>query len=153
MLAFAHQLGVLDRGANQWPVAPVRPGRPRRGAGFVRWLDRHGTRCSNLSERSVCIKFGPAAMRIDDPQIPPERMKAFAAAGHWVETTSNEELERVATANPDKLALVDPRVRLTYAEYYGRARRLAARFIAMGLNGDDVVAIQLPNWTEFAIAA
>jgi acyl-CoA synthetase (AMP-forming)/AMP-acid ligase II len=90
-------------------------------------------------------------MHIDDPQITPERMRAFTEAGHWVDTTHNEELERVAAETPDKLALTDGRLRLTYRQYYARSKALAARFIAMGLTPDDVIAVQLPNWSEFAV--
>ena len=91
-------------------------------------------------------------MKIDDPQIPLERMQAFTDAGHWTETTSNERLQAAAETEPDKIALVDPRVRLSYAAYYGRAQRLAARLERLGLTSEDVVAIQLPNWSEFAVA-
>jgi acyl-CoA synthetase (AMP-forming)/AMP-acid ligase II len=91
-------------------------------------------------------------MRIDDPQIPPERMREFERAGHWISTTSNEELDRVAAGTPARIALVDVRGRLTYAEYHRRVRRLAAHFIALGLTAEDVIAVQLPNWSEFAIA-
>ncbi len=91
-------------------------------------------------------------MRIDDPQIPPERMQEFLRAGLWIETTTNDELERAAAKTPGKLAIVDSRVRIDYAAYYARAQRLASRFVKMGLTSDDVVAIQLPNWSEFAVA-
>ena len=40
---------------------------------------------------------------------------------------------------------------LVYATYARRSRRLASLFISLGLTGDDVIALQLPNWTEFAI--
>jgi non-ribosomal peptide synthetase component E (peptide arylation enzyme) len=69
-----------------------------------------------------------------------------------VETTSNDVLEQRAQETPDKLAIVDGRVRLSYGEYYRRAERLAAHFVGLGLGAGDVVAIQLPNWSEFAIA-
>lgn len=91
-------------------------------------------------------------MRVDDPQISPERMREFAAAGHWLESTSNEELERAAQRTPAKLALVDRRERLSYADYFARAQRMASHFVALGLTADDVIAIQLPNWNEFAVA-
>ncbi len=91
-------------------------------------------------------------MRIDDPQIPPSRMQAFMEAGYWTEATTNEWLEAAARAHPEKIALLDPRTRLDYATYYKQAERLAARLAALGLTADDVVAIQLPNWNEFAIA-
>ena len=91
-------------------------------------------------------------MRIPDPPIDPARIAQFVDEGYWVETTSNDVLERWARETPDKLAIVDGRVRLGYGEYYRRAERLAAQFVALGLGADDVVAIQLPNWSEFAVA-
>jgi non-ribosomal peptide synthetase component E (peptide arylation enzyme) len=91
-------------------------------------------------------------MRIRDPPIDPARIARFVEEGSWVETTSNDVLERRASHTPDKLAIVDARVRLWYREYYRRAERLAAHFAALGLGVDDVVAIQLPNWSEFAVA-
>ena len=90
-------------------------------------------------------------MRIDDPQIPPSRMREFREAGHWIDETTNEWLEAAARTHPQKLALVDRRARLDYAAYHVRVVRLAARFVALGLTGEDVVAVQLPNWNEFVI--
>ena len=90
-------------------------------------------------------------MRIDDPQIPPSRMKAFREAGYWTEATTNEWLEAAARAYPERIALQDRRGRLDYASYLRRAERLAARLVTLGLTADDVVAVQLPNWNEFAV--
>jgi hypothetical protein len=89
-------------------------------------------------------------MRIPDPPIDPARIVQFMREGYWVETTSNDALEQRARGTPDKLAIADGRVRLGYGEYYRRAERLAAHFVALGLGADDVIAIQLPNWSEFA---
>jgi len=91
-------------------------------------------------------------MRIPDPPIDPARIVQFMREGYWVETTSNDALEQRARGTPDKLAIADGRVRLGYGEYYRRAERLAAHFVALGLGADDVIAIQLPNWSEFAVA-
>jgi non-ribosomal peptide synthetase component E (peptide arylation enzyme) len=87
-------------------------------------------------------------MRIDDPQITPERMRVFAESGQWSNTTSNERFEEIARTEPDKLAIVDGDVRLTFGQYFGRCRRLASHFIALGLTEKDVIAAQLPNWNE-----
>ena len=84
-------------------------------------------------------------MRIPDPPIDPARIARFVDEGHWVETTSNDALEQRARETPDKMAIVDGRVRLGYGEYYRRVERLAAHFVALGLGVDDVIAIQLPN--------
>jgi acyl-CoA synthetase (AMP-forming)/AMP-acid ligase II len=91
-------------------------------------------------------------MRIPDPPIDPARIARFMEEGYWVDTTSNDALEQRARETPDKLAIVDGRVRLRFGEYYRRAERLAAHFVGLGLGADDVVAIQLPNWSEFAVA-
>jgi acyl-CoA synthetase (AMP-forming)/AMP-acid ligase II len=91
-------------------------------------------------------------MRIPDPPIDPARIARFVEEGYWVETTSNDVLEQRARETPDKPAIVDRRVRLGFGEYYRRAERLAAHFVGLGLGADDVVAIQLPNWSEFAVA-
>ena len=91
-------------------------------------------------------------MRIPDPPIDPARIARFVYEGHWVETTSNDALEQRARETPDKMAIVDGRVRLGYGEYYRRVERLAAHFVALGLGADDVIGIQLPNWSEFAVA-
>ena len=78
-------------------------------------------------------------------------MRAFREAGHWTEETTNDWLEAGARAHPEKIALVDRRARLDYADYHARAVRLAARFVALGLTEEDVVAVQLPNWNEFVV--
>jgi acyl-CoA synthetase (AMP-forming)/AMP-acid ligase II len=91
-------------------------------------------------------------MRTPDPPIDPARIARFVDEGHWMETTSNDALEQRARETPDKMAIVDGRVRLGYGEYYRRAERLAAHFVALGLGADDVIGIQLPNWSEFAVA-
>jgi len=91
-------------------------------------------------------------MRIPDPPIDPARIAEFTRLGYWTETTSNDALERLARERPDKLAIVDGRVRLDYGAYFRRAERLAAHFVELGLGADDVVAIQLPNWSEFPVA-
>jgi len=91
-------------------------------------------------------------MRIPDPPIDPERIAEFTAQGWWVEETSNDALEHWARAAPDGIAIIDGRVRLSFAEYYRRAEKLAAHFVGLGVGADDVIAIQLPNWSEFTVA-
>ena len=91
-------------------------------------------------------------MHIPDPPLDPVRIAEFTAEGYWLDTTSNDALEAWAHMAPKRLAIADGRVRLGFAEYYRRAERLAAHLVGLGLGADDVVAIQLPNWSEFAVA-
>jgi non-ribosomal peptide synthetase component E (peptide arylation enzyme) len=58
----------------------------------------------------------------------------------------------MARNRPNKPAIVDGRLRLSYREYFRRAERLAAHLVGLGLGPDDVVAVQLPNWNEFPVA-
>ena len=55
-------------------------------------------------------------MRIPDPPIAASRFAEFTKAGYWRDTTSNDALEQCARTAPDKVAIVDPRGRLTYRE-------------------------------------
>jgi non-ribosomal peptide synthetase component E (peptide arylation enzyme) len=105
-----------------------------------------------VSLEHFCLLEEPVRMRIPDPPIDPARIARFMEEGYWVDTTSNDALEQRARETPDKLAIVDGRLRLRFGEYYRRAERLAAHFVGLGLGADDVVAIQLPNWSEFAVA-
>src|SRR5712691_8931834 len=91
-------------------------------------------------------------MRIPDPPLDPVRIAEFTRDGYWLDTTSNDALEAWAHMAPHRLAIADGRVRLGFAEYYRRAELLAAHLVGLGLGADDVVAIQLPNWSEFAVA-
>ena len=79
-------------------------------------------------------------------------MEEFRSKGYWSDLTTVDHFERWAREQPDKIALVDHRVRLSFGEYFRRAKRLAAYFVQLGLTSDDVIAIQLPNWSEFAVA-
>ena len=90
-------------------------------------------------------------MKLNTIRYSPEQVAAYERAGYWTPTTTNESLERHARQQPEKLALWDGRLRLSYREYFERSQRLASLFVKLGLTSDDVVALQLPNWTEFPI--
>jgi len=91
-------------------------------------------------------------MRIADPPIAANRIAEFTAAGYWRDTTSNDALEHFARLTPEKTAIIDQRGRLNYRDYELRAKHLADHFVGLGLTSDDVIAIQLPNWSEFPVA-
>ncbi len=76
--------------------------------------------------------------------------RRFRSSGDWGDETFSAILERRADAHPDRVALVDRRHRVTYAELEARVDRVAAKFGALGIGAGDVVTIQLPNQVEFA---
>ena len=90
-------------------------------------------------------------MKIDSVRHAPDQIATYRRAGWWTDATTADLLDEHAREQPDRLAIADSRSRLTYAEYARRSQRLAAHFIRLGLNGNDVIALQLPNWSEFAI--
>lgn len=54
-------------------------------------------------------------------------------------------LERAATVNPDKTAIVHGPLRRTYAEFYARSRQLGSALAATGIGKNDTVAALLLN--------
>ena len=80
------------------------------------------------------------------------RRERFVASGNWIAGTTNEILERWAREAPDRVALVDPRRRVTFREYHEAVKSLAGALLELGIGRDDVIVIQLPNCVEFAIA-
>jgi acyl-CoA synthetase (AMP-forming)/AMP-acid ligase II len=92
------------------------------------------------------------ALRIESLRYSPQEVAAFERAGHWTQETTTEALDRLARERPTQLAIVDGRIRLTCQEFHDRVRRLASYFVKLGLASDDVIAIQMPNWSEFAVA-
>jgi long-chain acyl-CoA synthetase len=60
--------------------------------------------------------------------------------------------EQALAAHPDRLALIDPDDRLTYAELAERVDRLAAGLVAHGIRVRDRVALLLGNGAPFLIS-
>jgi cyclohexanecarboxylate-CoA ligase len=83
---------------------------------------------------------------------PPANVDRYLAEGHWTDETPQQWLADWADQQPDAPAIIAPGRRLTYAELYEQARRVAAGLIDLGLTPGDAVGIQLPNISEFLIA-
>ena len=84
------------------------------------------------------------------PRRDEARAARWRAIGQWTGETQHDLLERATAATPDKIAITDGTARITYAELRDAVDRMAAAYRAAGIGEDDVVAIQLPNWIEFA---
>jgi long-chain acyl-CoA synthetase len=59
----------------------------------------------------------------------------------------------IAASQPDRLALVDGKRRLTYGELHEQACRLAHTFAEAGAGDGDTVAVMMPNRAEYVVAA
>ncbi len=75
------------------------------------------------------------------------------AAGWWRDETLADVARRACREAPDRLLLVEGERRVTRAEVWDAASRLAAFFRSRGLALGDVVSFQLPNWIEAAVVA
>ena len=87
--------------------------------------------------------------------IPAELVKRYEAEGWWTQETLGDLVAGGLQANPDAGFRVHSDVRPfagTFRDVELRARRLAAGLRSRGVGPGDVVAIQLPNWVEAAVA-
>jgi len=78
-------------------------------------------------------------------------IERYVREGAWSNRTLDDDLQRHARERSDKLAIVDRRWRLTYAELDRLAHRVACGLLQLGLGPGDVISIQLPNWAEWLI--
>ncbi|MGJ9413523.1 (2,3-dihydroxybenzoyl)adenylate synthase [Aeromicrobium sp. CF4.19] len=80
---------------------------------------------------------------------PDDVASEYRRLGYWEDRTLWEVLHETAQARPDKVAVVDGPTRLTYAELFDRSEAAARRLLALGLEPDDRLLVQLPNGWEF----
>ncbi|MCC6706693.1 MAG: AMP-binding protein [Gammaproteobacteria bacterium] len=85
-----------------------------------------------------------------------ERRADLSARGLWLNRLFSDALDEVAARTPDALAIVDHNsmtgasTRMSYAELQRLSVRIACALAAQGVQRDDVVAVQLPNWWHYA---
>lgn len=93
-----------------------------------------------------------------DVILPDERRRAMRAQGYWRDLVVTDYLDRCLAEVPDKTALVAYRAgagetRLTYRAFAGLVERIAVGLAALGVEKNDVVSCQLPNWWQFTALA
>ncbi|MEW6349770.1 MAG: AMP-binding protein [Thermodesulfobacteriota bacterium] len=69
----------------------------------------------------------------------------FREAGHWTDETFTDFWFRNAKERPDKEALVDSTMRITWAEAATLMDRFALAWVSLGLERDDRTILQSPN--------
>lgn len=78
-------------------------------------------------------------------------MERYYADGDWQDGVLFDVVRRHARSRPERLLVTDGTHRVTYGDLYEQAIRLAAGLRDLGVDSGDRVAVQLPNWAEFAI--
>jgi acyl-CoA synthetase len=87
--------------------------------------------------------------------IPAELVKRYEAEGWWTQETLGDLVADGLQASPSAAFHVHSAVRPfagTFRDVEIQARRLAAGLRSRGVGSGDVIAIQLPNWVEAAVA-
>jgi len=81
----------------------------------------------------------------------PDEERRYFDSGIWGNLTIVERFRMRAAESPGKLAIVDAKSRYTYGQLARLVDNLATNFLTMGLGKGEVVAVQVPNWTELPI--
>ena len=81
----------------------------------------------------------------------PARVRAFVERGDWTDQTVGGLLKERAAATPDRPVIIAGDRIITYGEALETARRIAGGLLSLGLSKGDVVAVQLPNTTEYLL--
>ena len=78
-----------------------------------------------------------------------EAAEKYTRSRWWLGITLGNMFDKAADLYPNKEAIVDDRVRLTYSQLREKVDRLAIGLIKLGIEPTDRVLLQLPNWGEF----
>jgi len=89
------------------------------------------------------------AIGMEDTILTKEIIDKYVSEGSWTGETLVDYLDRAVKLNPDKIAVVDKKERVTYGQLDLITTRIACGFLEFGIKKGDVVAVQLPNWIEF----
>jgi acyl-CoA synthetase (AMP-forming)/AMP-acid ligase II len=94
------------------------------------------------------MAFATARDRYTDQEI-----ERFYAEGLWRPETIFDVLEQQVAVRPDKLFVSDGTTSYTYRQLRDAALGLATGLVRRGIRPRERVAVQIPNWTEFAVIA
>jgi len=81
-----------------------------------------------------------------------ESIRTFRERGWWRDGSAAALLDQWAEQTPTRRFVSDGTVELDYATVRNRAYGLGATLLRNGVRRGDRVAVQLPNWAEFAVA-
>ncbi len=80
----------------------------------------------------------------------PADITRYYASGAWQDRVLHQLVAEQAAAHPDRVFVTDGDQTFTYGQLHERSIRIAAGLRDLGVRRGDRVAVQLPNWAEFA---
>ncbi|KJR96207.1 MAG: hypothetical protein VR68_14830 [Peptococcaceae bacterium BRH_c4a] len=84
-------------------------------------------------------------------RITGEMKYKYTQSGNWLNKTIDDFMKERLNQYPEKIALVDKKVRFTFRQIETMANNLATSLYNIGIRKGDVVSFQLPNWHQTAI--
>lgn len=87
--------------------------------------------------------------------LPQSRIEAARSGSFWQDQTILDYFDERVANTPDKVCLVEDnsmtgqRTALSYRQLDERAARIAMGLINLGIQRDDIISCQLPNWWQF----
>lgn len=81
-----------------------------------------------------------------------EDIEKYIEMGWWSGDTFGDILDKASNLYPQKEALVDDRIRLTYGQLRKEVDRMAIAMIGLGIRSGDCLLLQLPNWAEWVVS-
>jgi len=104
----------------------------------------------SIAEReTTTIKEWLKMSLIEIPKHREEDVQRYSRYRWWLGMTLGDVLNKTADVFPEKEAIVDDRMRLTYRELQEKVERFAVGLMKLGIERGDAVLLQLPNWSEF----
>jgi 2,3-dihydroxybenzoate-AMP ligase len=82
---------------------------------------------------------------------PADLAAGYRSKGYWEDRPLGAYILDTADRLPDKTAVVDGDLRLSYAELANRMDAAAERLLQLGLKADDRMMVQLPNGWQFTV--
>jgi len=83
--------------------------------------------------------------------LTPELIAGYTDDGFWTGKVITDFLDDAADATPHKVAFIDSRRQVTYAELRREVDQCALGLLELGVEPGDVVSFQLPNWIEWVV--
>ena len=82
-----------------------------------------------------------------------DKIKSFYEAGYWTNQTLLDLVDHWAGERPDDTFVTDGTSALTFAQLRESAIGTAVGLVRSGIAAGDRIVVQLPNWTDFVVAA
>lgn len=83
--------------------------------------------------------------------IYPKLRELYYERGDWSDSTVFDFFQNVVEEQPKKIAVVDKRGQISYADLYNKVIQISNGMLKHNIKKGDIISVQLPNWVENVI--